>query len=63
MSKIKQNSNLDIYNSDLQIEDISSSKALFSNSFKRNNTKNWYNNSSKEDYKNSEIGISFYFNE
>jgi len=57
MSKFQKQSNSDLNNGDLQIEDISTSKGLFTNSFKRQNTKSWYKPSSNEDIKNGEKSI------
>ncbi len=55
MSNLKKELSSEFNNCDLQIEDISTSKGLFSKSFKRMNTKRWYNQNNKEESKNIEI--------
>ena len=52
MSNNKFNNSYKASNSnDLQIEDMSSSKGMFSNSFKRGNTKKWNLNNPSEEVK------------
>lgn len=57
MSNLQKQSNSDLNNEDLLIEEISTSKGLFNNSFKRLNTKTWYKQANKEDIKNPEKSI------
>lgn len=50
------NSNVDINEQSISIEDIShASKSLFKNSFKRKNTKTWNLQTVREETKNSEL--------
>jgi len=63
MSKIsKVPSKPQTYDPELQVEDISSSKSIFANSFKRKITKTWYQDPSNEENKNSEKSIFKIFN-
>ncbi len=54
MSKFQNSSNKQIIDdSELRVEEISSSNPIFFNSLKRKNTKTWYNNANEEQKTNT----------